>query len=325
MELYFKRFFWIIPIVVVMLCSLIAAQAANHILTAVVLAPPAKGKPKVQAARQPKAPAEELAAMHSKDDAIVASRNLFCSSCEPAVAKPADAAAPAPTSSGIPLTALPVVLVATLVASDPTLSTATIVNSQSFRTGSYRVDDVIPAVGKVMKVRSKYVDFENLNSGRLERVELAPSVQVASAAPPPPPPPTPLANPTGPPPGNPEGELLAEIDKGVKKVDDTHYELDRALVEKMLNDPSLLSRAARIVPSIQGGKNNGFKLYAIRPNSPFSKLGLQNGDTIQVVNGFEVTGFDKALEVLGKVRSASSVSLQILRRGQPVTMEYNIK
>jgi general secretion pathway protein C len=325
MELLFKRFFWVVPIVVVMLCSLIAAQAATHILAAAVLAPPAKAK--ARPPRLPK-PAPELET-RNKDDGAVATRNLFCSSCTPEAEKPVEATPqPAgPMSGGVPLTSAPIALVATLVASDPALSTATIVHKTTSMTGSYRAEDLIPTVGTVKKVRPNYVDFEAVGSKRLERIELTPSNGTAvAAAPTPPPPPSPLANPPPTPPvATPDTELLAEIDKGVKKIDDTHYEIDRALMDKVMNDTSLLARAARIVPSIQGGKNNGFKLYAIRPNSPFSKLGLQNGDTIQVVNGFEATGFDKALEVLGKVKSASNLSVQILRRGQPVTMEYTIK
>ena len=88
------------------------------------------------------------------------------------------------------------------------------------------------------------------------------------------------------------------MDQGVKKLDDTHYEIDRALLTKILSDPSVIARAARIVPSIKEGKANGFKMYAIRPNSPYSRIGFQNGDTIHSINGFEMTSPDKALAML---------------------------
>jgi general secretion pathway protein C len=328
-ELYLKRFFWVIPIVVIFFCSLLAARAANHIIEGAVLVPLEKAKPKSARTKKPPKIPDEPTGPRFKDDGQVIARNVFCSTCDPAAAKPPDSATPAPTPTvgdGVPITSASIVLLGTLVASDPELSAATIVHTINLRSGSYRKGDVIPSVGKVLKVRPKYVDFENSSTGRVERVEMGAILPAVASAPPPPPtppPPSPIANPTPPP--SPDADLLAELEKGIRKVDDTHYDIDRALVEKMMNDTSQLSRAARIVPSIQGGKNNGFKLYAIRPNSPFAKLGLQNGDTVQVVNGFEVTGFDKALEVLSKVRSANNLSVQILRRGQPVTMEYSIK
>ena len=330
MEMYLKRFFWIVPIVVVVFCSLLAARAANHILEAAVLLPlDAKTKAKPRVSRPKHKIPDEPATLQTKDEAAVAARNLFCSSCDPAAAKPVEPNTPAPTvGSGVPLTSAPIGLLGTLVASEPALSTATIMNITTLRTGSYRVGERIPTVGVIQKIRPKYVDFTNDSTGRLERVELAGLVASASPPPPPPPPavPSPLANPVPPPPvQTPDADLLAEMDKSIKKVDDTHYEIDRGLVEKVMADPNLVARSARIVPSIKDGKANGFKVYAIRPNSAFAKLGLQNGDTMQMVNGFEVTGFDKALEVLSKIRGSSNLSVQILRRGQPVTMEYTIK
>ena len=79
------------------------------------------------------------------------------------------------------------------------------------------------------------------------------------------------------------------------------------------------------MPSIKDGKANGFKLYAIRPNSLFAKIGLQNGDTIQSINGFDMSSPDKALEVYTKVRSSSALSVSVLRRGLPTNLDYSIK
>ena len=115
------------------------------------------------------------------------------------------------------------------------------------------------------------------------------------------------------------------LDRFANALSDTSYDIDRGLVDKILLDPSVVARQARIVPSIKDGKANGFKMYAIRPNSVFAKIGLQNGDTIQSINGFDMSSPDKALEVYTKVRSASNLSISILRRGQPVQMEYSIK
>jgi general secretion pathway protein C len=217
-------------------------------------------------------------------------------------------------------TSLPLVLLATAVSSNEDMSSATISNSQSNRSGSYWVHEVIPDAGEIVAIRPRWVDFKNKNTQRLERVYL---LGIAAPAPPPP-----MAPPVAPPvPGvaSAEGDLSADIDKGVHKIDDTHYEVDRALVDKILLDPSQIMRSARIVPSIKDGKANGFKMYAIRPNSVYAKIGMQNGDTIQSINGFEITSPDKALEVYTKVKSANSLSVQITRRGQPVSMDYQIK
>lgn len=321
MERLLKRYFYVVPIVVIICSGVLAAKAANHVLEAKFLL----GTPAAKVAARPKK-VEPAKPPPSKDANEVLTRNMFCSTCDPP--RPADSSTPsAPVDDNHPpATSLPLALLGTIVSdSEPEISAATVANTSTFRSGNYGVGDVIPDAGEVRRIRSKWVDFHNKNANRMERIELGPPAMppvVASAAPPPTAPPTPAATPEG---QNPEADLLAAVDKGVKRVSDTAYDIDRGLVDKILGDPSVISRQARIVPSIKDGKANGFKMYAIRPNSVFAKIGLQNGDTIQSINGFDMSSPDKALEVYTKVRSASNLSISILRRGQPVQMDYSIK
>ena len=120
-------------------------------------------------------------------------------------------------------------------------------------------------------------------------------------------------------------DLQASIDNGVKKIDDTTYEIDKSLVEKALANPMALAKGARVVPAVKNGKPDGFKLYAIRPSSVYAKLGLTNGDTLQSINGFELTSADKALEVYTKLREATQLQVEITRRGKPMTLNYSIR
>jgi general secretion pathway protein C len=119
--------------------------------------------------------------------------------------------------------------------------------------------------------------------------------------------------------------MQASIDSGIKKIDDSNYEIDKGLVEKVLLNPMAVAKGARVVPSMKNGKPDGFKLYAIRPSSVFAKLGLANGDTLQSINGFDLTSADKALEVYTKLREATSLEVEVTRRGKPATLKYSIK
>ena len=76
-----------------------------------------------------------------------------------------------------------------------------------------------------------------------------------------------------------------------------------------------LAKGARVVPSVKNGKPDGFKMYAIKPDSVFSKLGFSNGDTMHAVNGFEMTSADKALEMYTKLKEANSLQVDVSRRG----------
>lgn len=320
MELVLKRYFWTVPLIVIGVCAVLLARATNHVIEAKYLLGPAKAKHAT--------PVRPIAAMPkpddkapSKDAELVSTRNIFCSTCEPPKpAQPADvAAAPPSDPNNPPATSLPLMLMATSVASEERWSTATIANTSEGKQGMYIFGEVIPGGGPIVRIGSQHVDFRNNGAGRIERILLdgaTPPPVVAAA-------PSTAGVKTEP--ATPDGEFAAAVDKGVKKIDDTHYEIDRGLVDRALGDPTVVARAARIVASIKDGKPNGFKLYAIRPNSVFAKLGLQNGDTLHAVNGFEMTSPDKALEVYTKVKSASNLSINITRRGKPQQMEYTIK
>ena len=305
-----KRYFWVISAITVITCAVFAAKATGSIITATVLNDSSKA-PKVTPI-QPRTDTV-VKPTRSKDGGQLATRNMFCSECTPAAVVVNN------DPSSIQQTSLPLVLLATNVSPDPEQSYASVINTDSQKQGAYGVGEVLPgASGKVKVIGYKYVDFEN--NGHIERLGLsgAPVPQpVASAAP-------------TPDPGTGDGsgsgdDLQAAIDSGIKKIDDTTYEIDKGLVEKVLVNPMAVAKGARVVPAMKNGKPEGFKLYAIRPTSVYAKLGLTNGDTLTSINGFELTSADKALEVYTKLREATSLELEVTRRGKPVTLKYSIR
>jgi hypothetical protein len=122
-----------------------------------------------------------------------------------------------------------------------------------------------------------------------------------------------------------DGELVAALDAGIRKIDDTHYEVSASLVEKVLQNPMAVAKSMRVVPAMKDGQPDGFKLYAIRPSSLWARLGLANGDTIQAVNGMRLESADKALEVYTSLREARALELDLVRRGRPLRLFIAIK
>lgn len=125
---------------------------------------------------------------------------------------------------------------------------------------------------------------------------------------------------------NPNKSKLApdELDKNIEKVSDTKYNVQRALVDKLLSNQAELMRAARVVPHEQNGQVVGVKLYGIRRKSLLGKLGLQNGDLLRTVNGFDMASPDSALQAYSKLRDASSLSVAVTRRGRAMNIDYNV-
>jgi general secretion pathway protein C len=308
-QAFLKKNFWVVNLLTALVCAVFAGKAITHWVEGKWLGDdpePAKPRRVAQKPAKPKV-------TRSKAGQALADRNMFCSACLPP--EPVADVGPIDDSAGPPMTSLPLKLIATNVANAEASSFATIHNTSSQRVGAYRIGEEIPDAGAVVRIRGRYVDFENKSSRRVERIAFG---MVGE----PRPRPTAAAEPE--PTGEPKDDVTAALDEGIKKIDDTHYEVDRALVEKIIANPTAI-RGARIVPSIKNGKPNGFKLYAIRPSSAFAKIGLQNGDTIHAINGYDLTSPDKALEVYTKVREANSLSVSVTRRGKSMNMEYTIQ
>ena len=300
-----KRYFWILGAVVVAVCAVFAAKATTHVVEAKFLGDSDRAPKIVAVAPSPSMPVK---ASRSKEGSPLASRNIFCSECTPPVVVATNT-----DPSAVTITTLPLVLLATNVGAKEEWSYATIVNTENQKQGSFSIGDPIPgASGKLKLIHYKYVEFEN--GGHLERLVLAGANVEA------PKPPTPVAENKPP-----EDDLEAMADNSIKKIDDTHYEIDKKLVDQVIANPMGAAKGARVVPAVKNGKPDGFKLYAIRPSSVYAKLGLANGDTLQAINGFELTSADKALEVYTKLREATSLQVQVTRRGKDLTINYTIR
>lgn len=306
MEILLKKYFWVVNLVVIGICAAFAGRAAGHILEGAYLAGDDIKAPARHSGPPP------TAKMHDKSGEVIVSRDVFCSGCVPP--KPTVTSENATPSNEWTKTTLQLDLVSTMVCpSDDNYSMAVIrdMSTKEKDPEMYRRGSTIGATGAtVYRVLSKRVYI--LNAGRPEYVELEGN-----------PPPQAVAQNTPPPvmAGNPE---LGDIDKGVN-CSGNSCTVDRSLVEKLLSNTTMLATSARFVPSIKDGKPNGFKLYAIRPQSIFGRIGLQNGDTIKAINGSEMTTPDAALGLYTKLRNASHLSVQVERRGETVTLDYSIR
>jgi general secretion pathway protein C len=114
--------------------------------------------------------------------------------------------------------------------------------------------------------------------------------------------------------------------EGVRQVGDDRYEMDRSVIDSTLGDLNRIATQARIVPSFKNGVANGFKLFSIQPGSLYASLGIENGDVVQRVNGYEINSPDKALELYQKLKEASGpVILEFERGGRQIRKEVNIR
>jgi general secretion pathway protein C len=128
-----------------------------------------------------------------------------------------------------------------------------------------------------------------------------------------------------PPPKEGPGQVDPEITKGVRRVSANEFDVDRGVVDKILENQAELMRQARIVPEQENGKMVGIRLFGVRPDTLLGVLGMENGDRLQTINGFDMTSPEKALEAYARLRTADQLTVQVNRRGSNMNIDYNIK
>jgi general secretion pathway protein C len=119
--------------------------------------------------------------------------------------------------------------------------------------------------------------------------------------------------------------LDPEFAKGIVKVSPTEFNIDRGVVDKILENQADLMRQARIVPEQENGKVVGIRMFGVRPDTLLGHLGMENGDRLQTINGFDMASPEKALEAYARLRTADKLTVSLNRRGQNMNLDYNIK
>jgi general secretion pathway protein C len=226
---------------------------------------------------------------------------------EPTAAPPVDENAE-PVKSG-----LRVKLLGTLVAADKLWSFASVQDMGTQRSQTYMVGDRIQGA-EVTDVQRERVII--LNNGRREFIDGQPgdgSTPVPTYTPPP----VADARPAGPP--------NSGLGNGIRSTGENEYEVPRTEIDRTLSNLNEVAMQARIVPAFKDGQAQGFKLFSIRPDSIYSKIGVQNGDVIRRINGFELNSPEKALEVYSKLKEAGRIEIEIERNGAPIRKTYNVR
>ena len=309
METLLRKYLWAIDLAVIVVSSMFAARATGVMIETAL----GRATPIVPALHRPSTDSAPTT-HYNKDVEVILKRNIFCSTCPPIIEEPKDDTPGVPVTPSPVRTSLPLKIMAIMFSpppNDPRWSVAVIRDTERNSGGPYTIGGKIrdATIVDIQETRI-YLD----NAGKPEFLDLLDTPPAPVAAPAAAPPPAPSTDP-----------FVAEMEKGIKKTSENSYEIQRGTVDSLLGNMALLSRAARIVPEVRDGKNAGFRLFSVKPDGPFGKIGLQNGDVINAINGMEMTSPDNALQVYMKLKAANHISVAIERNGAKLTKDYNIR
>ena len=306
METLFRKYFWTVNLVFILLAALLVARTVNQFTEFLIAPGPATGAEKVTTRPRP---VERPAQLDLARFANVVGMPL--PPPEPEVVEPTQPVADlnaAPVKSSIRAK-----LLGTLVASDPQWSFANLQDLNTQKSSTFMVGDNVQGA-PVLEIQRNRVIV--LNNSRREFIDAT----GPDGAPPPMAVNTPVVAPT-----TTNTAPNANMGAGIKATGENSYEIEKGEIDKALNNLNQLAMQARIVPAFKDGVAQGFKLFSIRPDSLYSKIGVQNGDVIKRINGFDLNSPEKALEVYTKLKDSSRIDLELERNGQTVRKTYNIR
>jgi general secretion pathway protein C len=322
-----RKYFPVLVLALLALSAYFEASGASELVGAAFIAPAPSGS----ALRPAKPPALGHNELRSADPII--ERNPFDSVTGPLNAKPIETPALTPKPEELetkdPLHVSPCEGVNALIITespDKLWSVAALQGNGEPRPRMRRVGDEV--AGK----KVEYIGFnpvENspavwLSAGgtlcqallfRVAQPLSAPTA-AASAAPAEAPPPQP---------GRGAPAVPPEIASKIQKISDTEFHVDHAVIDNILEHQAELMKSARIVPEQKDGKVLGIRLFGIRPDTLLGSLGIQNGDRLESINGFNMGSPEKALEAYARLRTAQSLNVKVSRKGAPVSIDYKIQ
>jgi general secretion pathway protein C len=99
--------------------------------------------------------------------------------------------------------------------------------------------------------------------------------------------------------------------------------MNRTEINESLKDLNGLLAQASIQPHSTDGQADGLAITGIKAGSIFRKMGLRNGDVVKSVNNEAIKSPEDLINMYNELKSSPDISLQIQRRGEERTLNYN--
>lgn len=208
---------------------------------------------------------------------------------------------------------------------DPVWSVAVLQGPGEDKPSSRRVGDVVGGY------EVSYIGFNHLHASPAvwltKDVKLCQALLFAPTMPEKPAPaPTAEAPPPEPAAKKGAGGLPPEIADKITKVSENEFNVERAVVDHILENQGEFMKSARVVPEkTADGKVAGIRLFGVRPDTLLGTLGMKNGDRLETINGFNMGNPEEALNAYARLRTANKLTIKVTRRGQPTSIDFNIK
>ena len=244
-------------------------------------------------------------------------RNLFNSDQVEEVAKDPSAARAqcAPVKSDLPLKFTGVIFGGTKETSLVLLESTATKQSDTFI-----FNDVVPGEAKIVDIQRDKVYFVRGDSSCLEFLDLQQPEPIKKRVPG-----VARSHSSG-------GASLAGAgnlefsESGFTRSKDGNIVADRRWVDKALtSDFAKTLQDAKASPNLVNGEVKGFVLTRIRPDSVYEKMGFQDGDVVETINGIDLNDAARAIQTLNSLKQENQIELSVKRNGVTMPLKIQVK
>jgi type II secretion system protein C len=101
--------------------------------------------------------------------------------------------------------------------------------------------------------------------------------------------------------------------------------IDAAYRDRMVSKelPTILMSAAS-EPVMEGGKIKGFRLFQFEDHSIFQKMGMEDGDIVESINGVPLNDVARTIQFLNGLKNENTIEVTISRNGRPVNLNLSV-
>lgn len=101
--------------------------------------------------------------------------------------------------------------------------------------------------------------------------------------------------------------------------------IDRDLVNRMLMNPFDEMKRFRLRPKFEGAQASGIEIQWLDKESILTKLGVEQGDVLQSVNGIPIRNMGDVANAINSLLGGSRFDVQVVRGGKETPLSYTVK
>lgn len=285
---------WFVAVLTIIACAMFAARGVASVAAARIDTD--STPPHVLPVPKP----ELVVAPAPPDAQVVVERNIFCSSCTPAIT-----GEPGPAASST-YRGEPARLVA-LTRGTEAYATVTVPATSVF--GSWGMGERIPGVGTITRIGGTSIDVVDAAgaSATLSLLEPVAAVAGSGAA-------TPAKTPAA-------ADPFADR---ISKRDDGSFDVDRSLVRELVSGATKPG-GVRLLPLMKDGEVAGVKVLGAKAGTIAASVGLRSNDQITAIDGEPLKSAQQLINLLAGLDQMSQVTITGTRGKSPLALTLHLR